>query len=185
MKNCDHFYELINLHLPVHSIHQLIDHILLDYDIFYTQSGSAYKGQHHYGTGGLAQHTYEVLEFCLKNMKDDMDKEVVILSALYHDLGKIYDYFQLIDGSWVPAKHKKRIRHISKSAMIFYENANKAGFPLNKREEVLHCILSHHMRLEWGSPVTPDSKEAWLLTLCDHMSARFDDVDSWDYAGKE
>lgn len=42
----------------------------------------------------------------------------------------------------------------------------------NKIEEILHCILAHHCEKEWGSPVKPKTKEAWIVHLADQTSAR-------------
>jgi 3'-5' exoribonuclease len=47
-------------------------------------------------------------------------------------------------------------------------------------EEVLHAILSHHGMRQWGSPVAPKSRLAWLLHLADSMSARMADADTLD-----
>lgn len=176
------FYQPTNKRRPF--IIKLVGNVLLDQK-FFMQSGSGYKGQHHYGTGGLAQHTYEVMEKCLNNADTTCNKEILILASLYHDIGKLYDYEQDENYEWVPTDHKRNIHHISKSAMIFYERANLHGYPEKDREHVLHCILSHHMRREWGSPVSPNSKEAWLLCLCDNISARLADFDTWDYLRKK
>jgi 23S rRNA maturation-related 3'-5' exoribonuclease YhaM len=44
-------------------------------------------------------------------------------------------------------------------------------------DEVTHAILSHHGQREWGSPVRPATKLAWILHTCDMMSARVNDCD--------
>lgn len=159
---------------------------VLEHPQFYVQSGAGYDGQHHFGTGGLSDHVYEVIKLCLNNcpMFKDIDKPVLITSALYHDIGKLWDYKQDKDGNWINTEHKRRIHHISKSAMIFFENANKAGLDIETRDKIIHCILSHHTSREHGSPVAPKTKEAWMLTLCDNMSARMTDCESWDYICK-
>lgn len=129
---------------------------------------------HHYGRGGLATHTTEVVELCLHNAEryPGVNKRVLFLAALYHDVGKIWDY-EFRDGEWYGNEHKRRIHHIIRSALFWNEVCVKKPNPYS--EDVLHCILSHHGRREWGSPVAPDTKEAWLLHLCDAMSARMDD----------
>jgi 23S rRNA maturation-related 3'-5' exoribonuclease YhaM len=36
---------------------------------------------------------------------------------------------------------------------------------------LLHIVLSHHGKLEWGSPVLPRTAEAILVHFCDILSA--------------
>jgi 3'-5' exoribonuclease len=154
---------------------------------FYEWSGSGYKGQHHYGESGLITHTLEVLKimFCVDKVMDyRLNKDILFLSGLYHDYGKLYDYKKNEHEDWVPTSHKRNIHHISRSAMFFYHTSMEYDIGDDLRDSVLHCILSHHTRREYGSPVAPNSREAWLLTLADNMSARLNDCDSWDYIVK-
>lgn len=151
---------------------------------FYTWSASSLINNdptkprlHHYGKGGLKQHTYEVINLCFtyaKQVGDKVDRKVLFLAALYHDIGKIWDYEER-DGEWYSVDHKKEIHHVSRSALVWHETCIK--YPNPYADEVLHCILSHHGRQEWGSPVAPRTKEAWLLHLCDAISARMDDCE--------
>ena len=41
----------------------------------------------------------------------------------------------------------------------------------DKLEVIRHCILSHHGKLEYGSPVTPATVEAIILNMADLTSA--------------
>lgn len=36
-----------------------------------------------------------------------------------------------------------------------------------------HCILAHHGRKDWGSPIEPQTQEAYLLHAADTWSSRF------------
>ena len=36
---------------------------------------------------------------------------------------------------------------------------------------IIHMILSHHGKLEWGSPIVPKTREAILLHYADHAEA--------------
>jgi len=74
--------------------------------------------------------------------------------------------------------HDRLIHHINRSALMWSHDAIK--FPevySNFHDAVLHCILSHHGRREWGSSVAPNSREAWLVHIADMMSARMDGYD--------
>jgi 3'-5' exoribonuclease len=140
--------------------------------------------KHHYGNHGLLIHTYEVVMLALSTRKTlnvaDVDVAELFLACLFHDAGKMYDY-ELVDGKWVGTAHKRHIHHISRSALI-WSHAVKEFTALNDKyhDNVLHAILSHHGMREWGSPVSPKTKVAWLLHLCDSLSARMEDADKVD-----
>jgi len=146
-------------------------------NLFYRCSGSSKPEQHHYGNGGLVKHTHEVLSLCLQNGKAyNLDLNVLLTAAFFHDWGKMWDYEQNQKSKeWFGSEHKRYIHHISRSAIEFNMLANKANLSANFIDSVTHCILSHHGRREWGSPVAPKSREAWMLHLCDGISARMDD----------
>ena len=101
-------------------------------------------------------------------------------------MGKIWDYEKIKvttpTGSgnevWQHAPHKKLIHHISRSAIVWTKAVDK--FPKYRyiEDAVLHAILAHHANPSWGSPVQPQTKTAWLLHLCDSISARMDDCET-------
>lgn len=145
---------------------------------FQKWSGSEYrdgKKRHHYGEYGLVQHTAEVVRLCMNmtQVYPKLDKTILFLAALFHDIGKTYDYIPREDG-WKATDHKKLFHHITRSVLIWEETATKAGLSKIK-DAVTHAILAHHGLREWGSPVAPQTPEAWVLHLCDSMSARLDE----------
>jgi len=148
-------------------------------------SGSSKPHQHHYGDGGLIKHTEEVIQLCMLNadfFKNtyNINRQILFLAALFHDVGKIYDY-EKVNGVWHSTKHKRMVHHISRSALIWNSIAtNHSKYNNEFINDVLHCILSHHGMREWGSPVSPLTREAWLLHLCDGISARAYDCDTLD-----
>jgi 3'-5' exoribonuclease len=170
------------------SIKSLVDDFLVDgkYVGFYFWSGSSKSHQHHYGDGGLLRHTAEVIELCQKSAefsflhKKEVEMNVLLLSALFHDVGKLWDYTKNESGEWVGTEHKRNIHHISRSAIEWNLIASRHNIPQDLIDKVTHCILSHHGQREWGSPVAPRSREAWILHLCDGLSARIDDCDKFD-----
>jgi len=158
--------------------------ILLKDERFNFWSGSSLPHQHHYGTRGLVQHTAETVNLCLSiGMKyewEGISYPVLFLASLFHDSGKMYDY-ECVNGFWQGTEHKRMIHHISRSG-IYWNDAVKTVPDAYEMyfEQVLHCILSHHTSRIQGSPVAPKSREAWILTLCDNISARINDADTND-----
>lgn len=164
-----------------------ISKVVLDDPKFATWTGST-GGKHHDGAGGLAQHTWEVVELCLKSagffnilFGREVDLEELFLSALFHDVGKLDDYRPVDSISekgtrWEGTWHKRHIYHIPKSALVWSKAVDATGLFKKIHDNVLHAILSHHGQREWGSNVLPGTEVAWILHLCDGMSARTDEV---------
>lgn len=158
----------------------------LDDTHFLEQSGCAHKLGHHYGKGGLFRHTYEVCVLCesisapykkVHNIKEDE----LFLSALFHDYGKIWDYeLDSSTGEFTSAPHKRTIHHISRSAIEWNIIARSCGYDSAATDRITHNILAHHGQRQYGSPVAPKTREAFILYLCDSLSARIDDCDKLD-----
>ena len=134
---------------------------------------------HHAYTGGLAEHTLEVVDYCNNQIASlGLNYDVIIGAAIVHDWAKIYDY-KLVDDSdnpgekkWANAPYKFSIHHIAGSHAEFYRQAHGV-LHLPTMRAIEHCILSHHGRQEWGSPVEPSTPEALILHQADNWSAKF------------
>lgn len=140
-------------------------------------SGCSHPDGHHYGRGGLIRHVEEVINTCMmmgSTYKADLQE--LYLSALFHDVGKSWDYKQtsVFYEDWGSTDHKFKIHHITRSVLVWNE-LTKDKFDQDLIDRVTHNILSHHGRREWGSPVEPQTKEAWILHTCDTLSARADE----------
>jgi hypothetical protein len=195
--------------------------IVLDDERFPIWSGSSKSKQHHYGKHGLIIHTSEVIKlsltnntfYCGSNGQVPVDPRKLFLAGLFHDAGKMWDYepVSVYDeaplvglvvpaySEWRPTTHKRRIHHISRSALIwqeacstYYDRSPVVGRPFKPRydwltqefiDDVLHAILAHHGCREWGSPVSPNTKLAYFLHTCDMISARIEDCDNYDRIG--
>ena len=165
----------------------LVCNQLLDNNYFSIWSGAGKPNQHHYGKGGLLNHTHETVKLCFLNKEYlsqyKIDDKELFMSALFHDAGKLNDYHPVDDFflHWEKSEHNRLIHHISRSALMWSEASKNDKDIFNYyHDKVLHAILAHHTTREAGSPVAPKSRVAWLVTLCDNMSARMFDADTWD-----
>ena len=163
---------------------------LLKDERFAVWSGSDNPSKHHYGKAGLVIHTAEVMQLGFSTaevLSMKLDTKEWFFASLFHDAGKIYDYAPVHSTNyqqWQGTEHKRLIHHISRSALIWSEYAGKnpkSNTYVAYHERVLHAILAHHGQREWGSPVAPKTRIAWLLHLCDNLSARMNDCDKVDY----
>lgn len=165
---------------------ELIDvcKVVLENKNFELWSGSGIKEHHHYGKHGLIIHTAEVVKLCLTNnetLNYGIDPKKIFLAALFHDAGKMWDYEPLNEDyeEWKITDHKFKIHHISRSSLLFNQAASNF-FDQKYIDEILHAILAHHGFKEWGSPVTPKTALAWLLHLCDNISAKLEEMSLLD-----
>lgn len=152
---------------------------VLDDPRFASQTGSEFPNTHHYGVGGLLQHTREVIDLALNTnaiLKCGVSDKLIFIAALWHDYAKIFDYEILANGAIISTGYKRLIHHISGSAIEFQKfcytfDPKHALLSESEIEEVTHAILAHHGRRDLGSPVSPGTPLAWLIHLADSSSA--------------
>ena len=135
--------------------------VLLDAE-FWKAQGSIER--HHDFPGGLAVHTAQVLVGAAWLLVDIPEAKLddVIVAVLWHDFGKIKTHSD--------KKYNDELGHISISAMEFYRHS--LGIDIDN-DFIVHLILSHHGRKEWGSPVEPQCPEAWAIHAADMLSSQF------------
>ena len=129
---------------------------------------------HHNFEGGLLVHTAEVVRLCEAMAGPGVDRTVLLTAAIWHDVGKIYEYEFANDGIKIEKTlYQKRIGHVVGSYLEFREYLFPVGqYTAAQQEAIGHCMLAHHGRREWGSPVEPQTKEAYILHSADMLSSR-------------
>ena len=131
----------------------------------------AAKSKHHAYTHGLLEHTLEVTKFAIRDLEEypSINKDVLITAALFHDLGKIDEYEVDSSNQITISPDGMLLPHLPKSGAIAY-NAFRNVSKSELESKVIHCILTHHGRIEWGNSFEFKIKEAELLYLADHKS---------------
>lgn len=138
---------------------------------------SAAKSIHHNYSGGLLEHTIEVVELCARALDvfPAMNRDLVVTGALLHDIGKIVE----LDIKVVPryTVQGRLIGHVVLGAEMVSKaigelRSEGVGFPAELEWMLEHMILSHHGNLEFGSPVVPMFPEALLLHAMDNLGAK-------------
>jgi len=131
----------------------------------------ASKRRHHSYENGLIIHTLATTKLAISlcdimetiyNVK--VNRDVVIASALLHDLFKGHTYAMIYPGKYSASKLGDELDHLSLIVMELYVQK----FPV----EVIHAVASHHGE---GSPVQPRTIEALIVHLCDTVDATMND----------
>lgn len=134
---------------------------------------SAAKSIHHSFMGGLLEHTLSVANMCnyFAQAYPIIHRDLLITAALFHDVGKIEEISSFPQNTYTD--DGQLLGHI-------FIGANKlsaaistiSGFPKKLESELVHCILAHHGKLEFGSPKMPAIMEAMALYLADTADAK-------------
>ncbi len=136
------------------------------------QSHSAAKVIHQAYVGGLVNHTLHVAQVCefYSQMYPSINRDLLITAALLHDIGKTVELSEFPVNDYTD--EGTMLGHIVIGLdMVSRHCAQIQGFPSELREELLHCIASHHGKLEYGSPVAPHIIEAIALHRADEVDA--------------
>jgi len=135
--------------------------------------------QHHGYLGGLAEHTLNVtyLTKVFAYRYNCRHKEIAILAAKLHDIGKIYEYSY--DGPFSMSMRGEMEGHIV-IGINMIEDAFKDR-PELYTEEFKHrikgCVVQHHGKVEYGSPKAPNTEEAFIVHYADYVDATMNKVD--------
>lgn len=139
----------------------------------YEQCPGAVYG-HHAAIGGLLKHTTEVAAIARTIARaSGADLDLVVAGALLHDIGKIESYRW--DGLFDFTEPGRLLGHVVLGVMMLDRRLRELPtMPCSDEEHrmLLHFILSHHGKLEWGSPVPPMTLEAEVLHWADNASAK-------------
>ena len=135
------------------------------------KTSPAATGMHHFYKGGLLEHTLEMADAadlllqmpCFKPLNKDLCKFGILL----HDFGKLFEYSQ-------NATRKRTLQgvlsnHLTMTAAMVHESANKVGTPEIIRDSMSNTILGHHGSMEWGSPVLAAYPEGWFVHHVDNL----------------
>ena len=138
---------------------------------------SAAKTVHHGFIGGLMEHTLGVTRLCdyMSKAYPVINRDLLITASLLHDIGKTKELsaFPLNDYT----DEGQLLGHIYMGAQMINDLAHQIPeFPEVLKNELIHCILSHHGELEYGSPKKPALVEAVALNLADNTDARMETI---------
>jgi 3'-5' exoribonuclease len=137
----------------------------------YDQGFGGLKHHHNY-VGGLAVHVADVVRRCLELggiYQGFVDREILLTAAYWYDHEKLSECVWKEGERFEVTAYAKLTGHVVGST---YALIQAAPAKLPKLDQIIHCMLAHHGRREWGSPVEPATNEAWILHSAVMLSSR-------------
>jgi len=133
--------------------------------------------QHHAYTGGLLEHVVNLMKLCaaVAPFYPEIDAELLVFGAMVHDLGKLDELNY--DRGFSYSDEGQLVGHLVMGVSIIERKiaeAEKLGgepFPHDLAVRIKHMVVSHHGKLEFGSPKVPMTLEALALHYLDSLDA--------------
>jgi len=126
--------------------------------------------KHHGWLSGLLEHTLNVVNTCCDVSKHHkLDRDLLIAGAVLHDIGKIEEFETT---SLIKVTDKGNLLgHIAIGVQMLSAKLGGLGISDNTKNKLLHIVVSHHGRLEFGSPKLPAFPEALVIAKADEIDA--------------
>jgi 3'-5' exoribonuclease len=138
------------------------------YDDFVRCPAAMYR--HHGWVFGLLEHTLSVAHICLDLAKyHKLDTDWLIAGALIHDIGKVEE-FEALRTIKVTDKGIL-LGHIAIGIQLLTRKLDSLSIPQEKKDKLMHFVLSHHGSVEFGSPKVPMFPEAYVVAKADEIDA--------------
>lgn len=128
---------------------------------------------HHAYLGGLLEHTLSVMTisgFLFRHYQDSVNADLLFSAGFLHDIGKVDEFST--HGFIEYSTPGRLLGHITLGAnQVLEKISHIPDFSEQLKEQLVHCILSHHGQKERGSPVVPMTIEALILNFADDLDA--------------
>ncbi len=150
----------------------------------------AAKYNHHAYRNGLLDHSVGIAQLvdAAASIFPSLNRDLAVCGALLHDIGKLEAYAG--DQTGVDLTDAGKLE--GEIPLGYYrvrrEIETVPDFPPRLAQALFHIILSHHGRLEHGSPVVPSTREALLVHAVDNLSGQlgaFDRLEKETAAGEQ
>lgn len=158
---------------------QGLSQALLDDERLMTRLARAPAGRsiHHAYPGGLLEHTLSVMRLTdaicghySEAAPGMLDRDLCLLGALLHDLGKTEELS--VDGGIHYTDQGRLLGHLTLGMQILDRKLDSLPlFPGRLATQLKHLLLSHHGKLEHGSPRRPKTAEAFVVYRADEMDS--------------
>ena len=137
----------------------------------------AAKSVHHAYIGGLLEHTLSicnVMKLISQNYKE-LNLDLLIFGAIFHDIGKVWELSFNTSIGYTDVG--RLVGHITLGSELVERKAKEIpNFPVELKNVCKHLILTHHGKLEYGSPKRPKFLEAVVVGMIDELDSRINSM---------
>jgi 3'-5' exoribonuclease len=133
----------------------------------------AAKSIHHAWIGGLLEHILsisKIMDF-MGSHYPFLNRDLLLFGGIFHDIGKVWELSY--DNGISYTDRGRLLGHMQMACELIDRKASRIlGFTEELRDICKHIILSHHGKLEYGSPKRPKFMEAMVVAMVDDFDSK-------------
>ncbi|MFV8257681.1 3'-5' exoribonuclease YhaM family protein [Bdellovibrio bacteriovorus] len=133
----------------------------------------AAKSIHHAWMGGLLEHILSICKIMdfMGTHYPFLNRDLLLFGAIFHDIGKVWELSY--DNGISYTDRGRLIGHMQIACELIDKKSSRIlGFSEELRDICKHIILSHHGKLEYGSPKRPKFLEAMVVAMVDDFDSK-------------
>lgn len=172
----DMFVELVQMVRTMKNDHlrQLVLDTLEDPEIRpMVLKAPAAKSIHHAWLGGLLEHILSICKIMdfMGTHYPFLNRDLLLFGGIFHDIGKLWELSY--DNGISYTDRGRLIGHMQIACELIDKKSSRIlGFNEELRDICKHIILSHHGKLEYGSPKRPKFMEAMVVAMIDDFDSK-------------
>jgi 3'-5' exoribonuclease len=141
----------------------------------------AAKTIHHAYRSGLLEHILSIAK--LMNLIHahytsegvGLDRSLLVFGAIFHDIGKLWELEG--EGPYGYTDRGRLLGHMSIAVELIEKKSIEIPEMTDRlKDKLKHIILSHHGRLEYGSPKEPMFLEALIVAMIDDFDSKVNSI---------
>ncbi len=155
-------------------LHDLMDSFLSDEEFMEKfKKAPAAMFYHHNYIGGLMEHVLHMVGLAEKmtEQHQNLDTDLLMVGCFLHDIGKIKEFE--VTTNIKQSRAGLLTGHITLGQeMLLDRIKNIKNFPDNLKNKLLHIIISHHGKNEYGAVKEPMFPEALVIHYLDQLDSQ-------------
>ncbi len=141
----------------------------------------AAKTIHHAYRSGLLEHILSIAKLMglvhahYTSEGVTLDKSLLVFGAIFHDIGKLWELEG--EGPYGYSDRGRLLGHMSIAVELVERKSLEIPEMSDRiKDKLKHIILSHHGRLEYGSPKEPMFLEAIIVAMLDDFDSKVNSI---------
>ncbi|MBO0993611.1 3'-5' exoribonuclease YhaM [Bacillus sp. SD088] len=158
------------------NLQRITRHLIKKYLDRFLEYPAATKNHHEF-VSGLGYHVVSMLDLAkaIAELYPSLDRDLLYSGIILHDLGKVIELSGPVSTTYTVEGNL--LGHITIVVNEIAKTAEELGIQGEEVVVLQHIVLSHHGKLEWGSPKQPMIKEAEILHIIDNIDAKMNMLD--------